>query len=296
MEGLTSFYEVVALRRAGLVTPERFVQIWAERATQLFRTPGRLRTPLANASYDAWIKHYRPDETTANTTVSYYLKGSVVGFLLDLEIRRRTGGARSLDDVMRLLFERYGRAPGLSEDGVERTASEVAGEDLTRWFDRALRTTEELDIDGALRGVGLRAVVRPATSADDKGGTASDPDRAIPEGPSRAWFGAQLREKNGWLEVLSVLDGSPAQQAGIGAGDEIAALDGFRSEMQKRLGRASAGQTVRVSLFRFDELIETSVKLGHAPRDTAVFVSDPSASAQQKELRRAWLGDLWPAG
>ena len=296
MEGLTSFYEVVALRRAGLITPERFVQIWAERLTQLLRTPGRLRTPLASASYDAWIKHYRPDESTANTTVSYYLKGSVVGFLLDLELRRRTAGKRSLDDVMRLLFERHGRAPGLPEDGVERAASEIAGEDLTRWFDRALRSAEELDVDGALRGVGLRTVLRAASGPDDKGGTAPDQDRAIPEGPSRAWFGAQVREKAGSLEVLSVAEGSPAQQAGIGAGDEIAALDGFRSEMQKRLGRASAGQVVRVSLFRLDELIEAKVGLGHAPRDTAVFVPDPAAGPQQKELRRAWLGEAWPGG
>src|SRR5947199_236377 len=148
MEGLTSFYEVVALRRAGLITPERFVAIWAERITQLWRTPGRLRTPLELASYDSWIKHYRPDESTANTTVSYYLKGSVVGFLLDLEIRRRTSGARSLDHVMRLLFERHGRPPGLPEDGVEKTASEVAGEDLRPWFDRAIRSADELDIEG----------------------------------------------------------------------------------------------------------------------------------------------------
>src|SRR2546423_1780371 len=105
MEGFTSTYEVLALRRAGLITPQRFLEIWGERLTGLQRTPGRLRTPLAQASYDAWIKHYRPDESTANTTVSYYLKGSVVGFLLDLELRRRSGGNRSLADALRLLFE-----------------------------------------------------------------------------------------------------------------------------------------------------------------------------------------------
>src|SRR2546428_405302 len=90
MEGLTSTYEVVTLLRAGLVGPQRFLEIWAERITQLLRTPGRLRTSLSQASFDAWIKHYRPDESTANTTVSYYLKGSIVGFLLDLELRRRS--------------------------------------------------------------------------------------------------------------------------------------------------------------------------------------------------------------
>src|SRR6266852_888778 len=116
MEGLTSTYEVRALRRAGLITPQRFLEIWGERLTTLQRTPGRLRTPLAQASYDAWIKHYRPDESTANTTVSYYLKGSVVGFLLDLELRRRSGGKRSLDNLVEGRFERRGRPSGLQEE------------------------------------------------------------------------------------------------------------------------------------------------------------------------------------
>ena len=293
MEGLTSFYEIVALRRAGLITPERFVGIWAERITQLWRTPGRLRTPLALASFDSWIKHYRPDESTANTTVSYYLKGSVVGFLLDLEIRRRTAGARSLDDVMRLLFERYGRPPGLPEEGVEKTASEVAGEDLRPWFDRALRSTEELDVEGALAGVGLQAIFRPASGPEDKGGAAAAPPES-PDAAPRAALGALLREKGASLEVAGVLEGSPAQEAGIAAGDEIVALDGFRSDMQKRLSRGQPGQEVAVALFRMDELLTVNVRLSAAPRDTATIVPNPRAAPGANDLRTAWLGASWP--
>jgi len=293
MEGLTSFYEVVALRRAGLITPERFVAIWAERITALWRTPGRLRTPLAQASYDSWIKHYRPDESTANTTVSYYLKGSVVGFLLDLEIRRRTSSARSLDDVMRRLFERYGRAPGLPEDGVEKTASEVAGEDLRPWFDRAIRSAQELDVEGALAGVGLQAIFRPFSGPEDKGSAAAQlPESA--ESPARAHLGALLREKGPSLEVAGVLEGSPAQEAGIAAGDDIVAIDGFRSEMQKRLSRGQPAQEVSVSLFRMDELLTVSARLAAAPRDTATIVPDPRAPAGAVDLRTAWLGAPWP--
>src|SRR5438270_521029 len=249
MEGLTSTYEVLALRRAGIVTPQRFLEIWGERLTALSRTPGRLRTPLAQASYDAWIKHYRPDETTANTTVSYYLKGSVVGFLLDLEMRRRSGGKRSLDDLVRLLFERHGRAPGLPEEGVEKAALDLVP-DLAPWFERAVRSTQELELDAALAGVGLRAVVRAATGADDKGGAEQEPKPAATNGGPRSWFGAQVKDKGGALEVQSVVEGSPAQQAGIGRGDEIVAIAGFRTDLKQRLGRALPGQELRVTLFR----------------------------------------------
>jgi predicted metalloprotease with PDZ domain len=293
MEGLTSTYEVLALRRAGIVTPQRFLEIWGERLTSLQRTPGRQRTPLAQSSYEAWIKHYRPDESTANTTVSYYLKGSVVGFLLDLELRRRSGGKRSLDDLMRLLFERHGRAPGVPEDGVEKAALELVP-GLGPWFDRALRTTQELELDAALSGVGVRAIVRPANGPDDKGGAEQEPKPTGPNGGPRSWFGAQLKDKGGSLEVQSVAEGSPAQQAGIGAGDEIIALDGFRTDLKQRLGRALPGQEVRVTVFRMDELLDFRLQLDPAPRDTVVLVADENATAEQKQLRTAWLSGRWP--
>jgi predicted metalloprotease with PDZ domain len=293
MEGLTSTYEVLALRRAGLVTAQRFLEIWGERLTALQRTPGRLRTPLAQASYDAWIKHYRPDESTANTTVSYYLKGSVVGFLLDLELRRRSGGKRSLDDLVRLLFERHGSPPGLPEDGVEKAALELVP-GLEPWFERALRSSEELDLDAALSGVGLRGLVRPAAGPDDKGGAEESPKDGSQNGAARPWFGAQLKERGGSLEVQSVVEGSPAQQAGVGAGDEIVALDGFRTDLKQRLGRAPAGQQVRLTLFRMDELLEVRVQLTAAPRDTVVLTPHPRATDPQTRLRSAWLGAQWP--
>ncbi|MGE5047405.1 MAG: M61 family metallopeptidase [Deltaproteobacteria bacterium] len=298
MEGLTSTYEVMALRRAGLITAQRFLEIWAERITQLLRTPGRLRTSLAQASFDAWIKHYRPDESTSNTTVSYYLKGSVVGFLLDLELRRRSGGARTLDDLVRALFEKHGSAPGLPEDGVERAAVELIGDpSLHEWFARAVRSTQELQLDEALGAVGLEAVVAQAKGTDDKGSAQGDPC-AAPDGSgqARAWLGAALRERSGAIEVGSVAEGSPAQLAGVCAGDELVAIDGFRSELKQRLSRAQPGQPIRLSLFRLDELLEVPVALAAAPRDTVTLVPDAEASAAQLALRQKWLGEAWPAG
>jgi predicted metalloprotease with PDZ domain len=298
MEGLTSTYEVLALRRAGLIPAQRFLEIWAERTTQLLRTPGRLRTSLSQASYDAWIKHYRPDESTANTTVSYYLKGSVVGFLLDLELRRRSGGARSLDDLVRALLAKHGLPPGLPEDGVEKAAIEILGGEpgLHEWFQRAVHSTQELQLEEGLASVGLKAIQHAASGADDKGGAEEDPeDAADPAASTRGWLGAALREKGFGLEVTSVAEGSPAQLSGLAAGDELVAMDGFRSDLKQRLGRAQAGQTVRLSLFRMDELLEVAVQLAPAPRDTVTFVPNEKAGPEQLALRERWLGAKWPA-
>jgi predicted metalloprotease with PDZ domain len=298
MEGLTSTYEVMALRRAGLLTPQRFLEIWAERCTQLLRTPGRLRMSLAQASYDAWIKHYRPDESTQNTTVSYYLKGSVVGFLLDLELRRRSRGARSLDDLVRVLFEKHGAAPGLPEDGVEKAAIELLGGErgLHEWFERTVRSTQELPLQESLAGVGLKAVLHAARNSDDKGGAEEDPaDAPDSATQTRAWLGAALRDRSGVLEVTSVAEGSPAQQIGLAAGDELVACDGFRSELKARLSRAQPGQTVRLSLFRMDELLEVPVQLAPAPRDTVTIVQDGKPPPELHALREKWLGAVWPA-
>jgi predicted metalloprotease with PDZ domain len=296
MEGLTSTYEVMALRRAGLIAPERFLEIWAERCTQLLRTPGRLRTSLSQASYDAWIKHYRPDESTANTTVSYYLKGSVVGFLLDLELRRRTFGERSLDDLVRALFEKHGTAPGLPEDGVEKAAIELSGDaSLHDWFARAVQSTEELPLEQALEGVGLRAVLHGARAADDKGAVKAASAEALDSAtPTRGWLGATLRDRSGPLEVTAVAEGSPAQLNGLAAGDELVACDGFRSDLKSRLARAQPGQTVRLSLFRMDELLEVAVQLASAPRDTVTLTPAENPSAAALALREKWLGASWP--
>src|SRR5256712_106102 len=263
MEGLTSTYEVVTLLRAGLVTPQRFLEIWAERTTQLLRTPGRLRTSLSQASFDAWIKHYRPDESTANTTVSYYLKGSIVGFLLDLELRRRSGGAKSLDDLVRTLFEKHGRPPGLPEDGVEKAATDLIGDrSLHEWFQRAIHSTEELELDEALAGVGLKPVLAPAGGADDKGGAEQDPDDAPPpDARNRSWIGATLREETGALEIASVADRAPAHAGGLAARDASIAADGFLADLKQRLARAPPRQTLRPALLRMDELVQRSLQL-----------------------------------
>ena len=188
VEGLTTYYTDLVLRRAGIISPQRYLDKQGEQVTRLLGIPGRLVQPLEDASFDAWIKFYRPDANSPNATISYYHKGALVALLLDLEIRRLTGNARSLDDVMRALWTEYGRPDvGFPERRVESLASETAGVELAPLFDRWLRTAAELDFAPQLAAAGLALV--PAHEATRQGAAGAQP-AAGPGGAAAGGGGA----------------------------------------------------------------------------------------------------------
>jgi predicted metalloprotease with PDZ domain len=291
-EGITSYYDDLALVRCGLIAPEQYLETLGRAITQLLRTPGRRRQTVAESSWDAWIKYYRQDENAPNAIVSYYGKGSLVALCADLLIRSRTRGRRSLDEVMRALWRRYGRPGiGVPEDGVERLAEEVTGVRLRPFFDRALRSTAELPLEQMLATVGVEMEVRPAESASDRGGRpAAKRAAALAEGVT---LGARTAGDGNDLRLTHVLDGGPAQAAGLAPGDVVAAIDGLRvtpKTFEALLARRRPGDTVRVHAFRRDELHELEVRLAAPPVDTCVLRFARKRGAGALRLRKGWLG------
>jgi predicted metalloprotease with PDZ domain len=289
-EGMTSYYDNLFVRRAGLMSAHRYLNRLGETLTTLHTTPGRRVQTLADASLMSWIKHYRPDENSPNSAISYYLKGEVVCALLDLEIRRATQDARSLDDVVRLLWQRHGSGTGVEEHGVEAAVNEVAGKDLTPFFDRAVRSTEELDYS-VLSHVGLEVGFRVRESASDKGG--SPPPRKASETRAKGWLGVLTK---GNATVAAVMDGSPAMEAGLYPEDEVVALDGYKTDGVSLLSRCDdrrPGETVRVTVFRRDKLMEIPVVLGQKPADAAYLTRVDKPTDAQKASFQAWLGTAW---
>jgi len=288
-EGMTSYYDNLFIRRAGLMSAQRYLTRLGETLTTLHSTPGRRVQTLADASLMSWIKHYRPDENSGNSAISYYLKGEVTCALLDLEIRRATGDAKGLDDVVRRLWQRHGDGLGVSEDGVEAIASEVAGKDLTPFFDRAVRGTEELDYS-AFSYVGLEMGFRVRESSTDKGGT---PPRKSGDTKPKGWVGLAFK---GSATVAAVMDGSPAMEAGIYPDDEVVALDGYKTDAAGLVSRCEdkrPGEAVRVTLFRRDKLMEIPIVLGQKPLDTVYFTRVEKPTDAQKAAFQAWLGAAW---
>jgi predicted metalloprotease with PDZ domain len=291
-EGVTSYYDDLALVRCGLVTPDQYLETLGRAITQLLRTPGRRRQTVAESSWDAWIKYYRQDENAPNAIVSYYGKGSLVALCADLLIRSRTAGRRSLDDVMRALWRRYGRpGVGVPEDGVERLAEEVSGVRLRPFFDRALRSTGELPLEPLLASVGVEMEVRPAESAADRGGRPAA--KSASAHAERVALGVRTSGDGNDLKLTHVLDGGPAQAAGLAAGDVLVAIDGLRATpktLDALLARRRPGDTAHVVAFRRDELREFEVRLTAPPADTCALRFAKKAGAGALRLRRGWLG------
>lgn len=279
VEGWTSYYDRLFLRRAERITAARWRERLAEDIQRLLRIPGRFQQSIEESSFDAWIKLYRPDESNVNSTVSYYLKGSLVALLLDLEIRARTGHRRSLDDALRLLwreFERTGR--GYADESVQPLVEEAAGVTLDDFFARAVRGRDELDFDGPLATVGLE--LRRTAEGNEDG----------------AWLGANLRQEVRGLRVTETLASSPAELGGLSPGDELIAWNGYRVDdegVRERLAAGLPGMAARLTLFRRDELRELEVMLGTRPRDRVEVAQVEEPSDEQRAAYEAWMGEPW---
>lgn len=274
-EGFTAYYDELLPVRAGVVTEEKYLERLGEEIARYREAPGREMQNLAEASRNAWIGLYRPDEEAPNATVSYYQKGALVGLLLDLEIRRRRNGKGSLDDVMRALFQRFpAESDGFAEEDFVSIASEVAGCDLTPFFAAAVHGTDELDFESALAPFGLRL------------------ERKTPS-PLRVrdFIGARMRKGDGTLRIDTVEAGSPAARAGLSAKDEVVALDGFKATAETfatRLSEKAPGSPAELVVFRDGRLCTFRVTLAAEVLGTWIVKRDDSDESGAA-ARNAWL-------
>ncbi|MBI1948904.1 MAG: M61 family metallopeptidase [Deltaproteobacteria bacterium] len=289
-EGVTSYYDDLALVRAGVITVESWLELLGRTATRVLRAAGRKRQSIAESSFDAWIKFYRPDENTPNAVVSYYTKGALVALALDLTIRQATDERRSLDDVLRALWLRHGKTGvGVPEDGVERLAAEIAGADLRPFFDEYVRGTADVPLGPLLAPYGIEAVLRPAESDHDQGGKAAK--KPVEELAARGVLGITLGSGDDGAHLAHVHDGGAAQAAGLSAGDVVVAVDGLRATRTNLLrlcGERPPGARLHVHAFRRDELLELEVVLRAPEHDVAYFTLRAGDDAADGK-RAAWL-------
>ncbi|MBC8726420.1 M61 family metallopeptidase [Paraburkholderia sp. 31.1] len=276
-EGFTSYYDDLILVRSGVISQDDYFGLVGKVIGGVQRGSGRLKQSVAESSFDAWVKYYRQDENAPNAIVSYYTKGSLIALAFDLTIRAQTGNQKSLDDVMRLLWKRFGRdfyrgkPVGVDESEIEAIFAEASGAQLAELFAEGVRGTRDLPLDALLAPFGV------ALAPDvDKNGKPS--------------LGVRLRG-GADCALATVHEGSAAQKAGLSAGDVLIAIDGLRvtgGNIDALLMRYQPGAKVDVHAFRRDELRVTQVKLdGPEVARYKLTVSDHRPAAR-KALER-WL-------
>ena len=279
-EGFTSYYDDLFLLRAGLIDAERYLRLVAGTVTAVLAAPGRKVQSLAQASFDAWVKYYRGDENTPNATISYYTKGSLVALALDLSLRSAAGGRVSLDDVMRRLWTTSGGGP-IGQDDIVAAVGAVAGarygaaraRELLAW----VHGTDDLPLVALLARTGVAWQLQPATLAQRWGLRVSE----------SALTG---------VKVNAVLRGGAAERAGLAAGDELLAVEGWRL---RRLEDASALLPRRSAAHLLVARDQRVLTLALAPRSgrsgedgqgAVQLAVDKAAGAKARAVRRAWLG------
>jgi predicted metalloprotease with PDZ domain len=278
-EGFTDYYDDLVLVRAGIITPLEYLEIEAENIGKVMAQSGRLKQSVAEASFDAWIKYYRQDENAPNSLVSYYQKGAIVALALDLTIREKTAGTKSLDDVMRALWNEFGKTRlGVPEAAIEKITARVTGLNLGDFFAHAVYGTNDLDLIPLMKHVGVAMTFQVTGMA----GT----DSKTPA------LGAKIgSEINGDARLVQVFEGSAAQLAGLSAGDSIIAIDGLRvtaMSLERRIKRYKVGTSVEVLACRRDEIKRFSVTLLAQPATTCSLITHDTP-VEAKIRRSAWL-------
>ncbi len=278
-EGATSYYDWRMLRTSGLATVDEYLEHLGDEIARLEDIPGRARQSVSEASFDAWIKLYRSDENTVNSTVSYYLKGEIVCALLDVDIRTRSAGTRSLDDVLRELWGSYG-ALGIPvpEDAMPEIFERATGISMRDVLDAWVEGRGELPIDAVFGAIGL-AVRR---------------ERA-PERKAKVSLGVRMRSTEGRAIVSSVLRHRAAHKAGIDAGDEIVAIGGKRlegSRVESALAGRAPGSVVEIAYARDGQLRTASVTLEVPAVERVRLSVAETATSAQKSLLEGWLSGM----
>jgi predicted metalloprotease with PDZ domain len=255
-EGFTSYYDDLFLLRSGVIDQPAYLKTLGKQIASVQSMPGRHKQSVAESSFDAWTRYYKQDENAPNAIISYYTKGSLIALALDLTIRQATNQQRSLDDVMRLLWERYGRdfyqgnPIGLSEKGFPQLVREATGVDVLDDINRWAYSSQDLPLKELLATQGISLEWKAANT--------------------RPTLDIRTRKQGEQLVITAAIEGGAAHQAGLSAHDILVAVDGVRVDaganaLDTLLASYQPGQKIEVHIFRRDELRCYALTLASPP-------------------------------
>lgn len=279
-EGFTAYYQDVFTERAGLISSDVFISKMATAISAVENQPGNKIQSASEASFDAWIKQYRPNENSPNSTISYYSKGSLIALIMDLDIIHATQARSGLDEVMKAMYDEYyvKQKRGYTDNEFKAMAEKIAGHSFSTVYRDYINGVETIDYAKYLAYAGFRIIDEAAAG-------------------NEAFLGIAGSLREGKMYVTQVVRGSAAWSGGLNVNDEIVSVDdhqinktttGF-AEMLKYISEKRVGDKVRVSVNRdgLAKLIEVSLNRNPSLRYTITPVEN--ASAAQLAVRKRWL-------
>ena len=273
MEGFTSYYDELIMRRAGYLTEQEYLQKINSILNYVEGSEGARGQPVAHASFDAWIKGYRPNENSANTTMTYYSRGQLIGAVLDAKIIAKYEGTKSLDDFMRLLYNKFykHKGRGFTEEEFEETLTDFMGEDMHPFLMNYVFDTKVPNYKEIFNEIGVNVDYT---------------------GAKKPYFGMGY-SKEGTAIVKSIRTNSEAENAGVSVNDEIIGFNGFRidgASLEGSLGVLKSGDVFNLFVSRDQILMEINCKMGEIEIPTfKMSINNSSANAQ---LCTYWLRTL----
>jgi len=276
-EGFTTYYQEIFPVRAGCYGVDKMLERLADHVRHETAMQGRLHESLEESSFDSWVGLYRPGPDSRNSRTHYYLKGALVAWKLDLLLRHRTEGRASLDDVIRHLWQDYGRVgKGVPEGSMGAVVRDATGVDVDAFLEEHVRQPGRLELEDSLATIGLRLRHKPVDA----------------DSPEPAWIGVRHEAVEGGARLTHVDHEGPAHAAGLMAEDVLIAVDGHRlgGDLGARLKILSPGEVVTWTAFRADRLVQGRLTLGHDPIGTLQLVPIDEPTDAQRAAFAAWSG------
>lgn len=271
-EGFTAYYDNWMVRRTGFFTPEEYLEEVAGTIGTVENTPGNRVQPVAEASFDAWIKYYRPNENSYNTNISYYSKGAILGMMIDMAIREHSRGKQTIDDLMKYLYERFYKEldRGYKDEEFQEAVERFAG-DMDDFFEKYVRGTDPVPYNDFLSTAGLKLVK-------------SQPYL------QQAYLGASLENTGDNLVVTRVVRGTAAYEYGINVNDVILSIDGERATGPDHLLQGKdPGDKISVKVLREGRERSIDVVLGANENASFRFEKLPDPGGRQQANYKDWL-------
>lgn len=258
MEGFTSYYDELLMLRAGYYSQEQMIQKLSSTINYVEGSVGSRVQPVTHASFDAWVKAYRPNENSANTTMTYYSRGAMLASILDARIVAKFDGKKSLDDFLQKLYNDFYKKlnRGFSEKEFEKALSDFMGEDMSAFFKDYVNGTKVPDFNKEFSPLGLFVEYT---------------------GSKKPNFGTSLSTSSGKTIIKAIRSNSAAEDAGLSVNDEIIGIDGYRmnqSEIESFLTSLSNGEQLNLLIAREDQLLEIKAVMTSYERPSYKFVID----------------------